>query len=51
MDGTVTVASMDTLTMGGWQGKVAIHGWSMDGTVTGIVIQAGQGLHPWMVHG
>ena len=30
---------------------MSIHGWSMDGTVTGIVRQAGQGLHPWMVHG
>ena len=35
---------------------MAIHGWSMDGTVTlastdTLTEEAGQGGHPWMVHG
>ena len=37
-------------------GKVVIHGWSMDGTVTvasmdTLTEEDGQGGHPWMVHG
>ena len=55
MDGTVTVASMDTLTEGGRQGvhPWMVHGWhSITVASTDTLTEGGsQGVHLWMVHG